>query len=74
MTDETKRLDLRGEKCPFTLIHVREPIEQIKEGETLEILIDYVPAIETIGQLAFKHNLRFDFERINEHIKLTLRK
>jgi len=74
MSDKTKMLDLRGEKCPFTLIHTREPIEQIKEGEVLEILIDYVPAIETIGQLAFKHNLRFDFERVNDYIKLTLRR
>lgn len=74
MSDKTKRLDLRGEKCPFTLIHVREPIEKIKEGEALEVIIDYVPAIETIGQLAFKHNLRFDFERVNDHVKLTLRR
>ena len=69
-----KKLDLRGEKCPFTMIHAREAMEKLVEGETLEIFIDYLPAIETIGQVAFKNNLKFEFEKIKDYIKLTIRK
>jgi len=71
---KTKQLDLRGEKCPFTMIHARASMEKLNEEETLEIFIDYLPAIETIGQIAFKNNLKFDFERIENYIKLTIRK
>ncbi len=71
---KTKKLDLRGEKCPFTMIHAREAMEKLKADEELEILIVYLPAIETIGQVAFKNNLKFDFEKIEDWIKLTIRK
>lgn len=71
---ETKKLDLRGEKCPFTMIHAREAMEKLKADEELEIYIDYLPAIETIGQVAFKNNLKFNFEKIEDYIKLTIRK
>ncbi len=66
--------DLRGEVCPFTLEHSKPLIDKIKKGQVLEILINNLPAVENIGKFCFKHNLKFDFEKIEDHIKITIRK
>ena len=69
------REDLRGEVCPITLNHSKEFIDRLKKGDVLEILIDHLPAIETIGNFAFKHNLQFSFEKLDKKdIKIVIRK
>lgn len=65
--------DLREEVCPFTLEHARPLLENIRKGQTVEILITNLPAVETIGRLAYEHNLEFTFEREKDYIKLTVK-
>lgn len=43
-----KRLDLRGEICPFTLIHTKKEVAQLSPGDLLEVWIDNEDATETI--------------------------
>jgi len=45
MDKGTQLLDLRGEVCSLTFVLTRLTLEQMGEGETLEILIDHEPAI-----------------------------
>lgn len=45
-TDKT--LDIRGEVCPYTFVKSKLAIEQIKSGQTLEVIIDHLPAIENV--------------------------
>ncbi len=71
--ENTKKLDLRGERCPYTFIHSKPLIEKLKKGQILEVLIDNPTAIETIGQYAYKHNLKFEFERIDNYIRLIIK-
>ncbi len=37
---EVIRLDLRGVKCPLSWAHAKVRLENLKRGETLEILLD----------------------------------
>ncbi len=37
---EPVRLDLRGIKCPLNWAHAKVRLEQMKRGETLELLLD----------------------------------
>jgi len=65
--------DLRAAECPFTYEHAKPLIEHIKRGQTIEILVTNLPAVETIGRLAFEHNLEFNFRREEDYIKLTVK-
>lgn len=65
--------DLREAVCPFTLEHAKPLIDGIKKGQTVEILVTNLPAVETIGRLAFENNLEFNFKREEDYIKLTIK-
>jgi len=45
-------LDIRGEICPYTLIHTKRRMAELQEGDRLEILIDNSEATETIPHWA----------------------
>lgn len=45
-TDRT--LDLRGEVCPYTLLKSRLAIEEMVEGQVLEVILDHRPAVEDV--------------------------
>lgn len=46
------RLDIRGEICPYTLIHTRRRMAALSRGDRLEVLIDNAEATETIPHWA----------------------
>lgn len=43
-----RRADLRGERCPYTFIKARLAIEEMAEGEILEVVLDFRPAWERV--------------------------
>jgi TusA-related sulfurtransferase len=62
-----KNLDIRGEKCPYTLVKTKLGIESIEVGQVMEVILDYpeaassVPtALENYGHAVLK------VEKINE--------
>ena len=62
-----KNLDIRGEKCPYTLVKTKLGIEAIEVGQIMEVILDYpeastsVPtAMENYGHAVLK------VEKINE--------
>ncbi|MBI2923607.1 MAG: sulfurtransferase TusA family protein [Planctomycetes bacterium] len=44
----TRSLDLRGERCPYTFIKARLAIEDLRLGDTLEVVLDFVPAFTRV--------------------------
>lgn len=71
--DKLQVKDLRGAECPFTLDHVKPIIDDIKPGQTKEILVTNFPAVETIGRLAFERGLEFSFKPEEDYIRLTVK-
>lgn len=43
-----KRIDIRGEVCPYTFVKSKLAIEPIKSGKVLEVLLDHELAIENV--------------------------
>ncbi len=43
-----KTLDVRGEVCPMPVLKTKKAIEEIVEGEILEIILDYPPSRENV--------------------------
>lgn len=43
-----RTIDLRGERCPYTFIKARLAIEELAVGETLEVVLDFIPAFTRV--------------------------
>jgi len=46
-----RRLDLRGKVCPYPTLEPRMSLNEMAEGEVLEVITDYYPARQTIPKL-----------------------
>ena len=44
MTTVDHQIDITGKTCPYTLIETRDTLKTLKEGEVLEVLVDFEPA------------------------------
>lgn len=42
----SKTIDIRGEHCPYTMIQTRDALKPMADGDVLEVLVDYMPAVE----------------------------
>jgi len=42
------KLDLRGEVCPFTFVKTKLALEELKNGEILEVIFDHEPAVKDV--------------------------
>ncbi len=40
-----RRLDIRGVVCPYTLIDTREALQEMDDGQLLEVWTDWEPAV-----------------------------
>lgn len=49
-----KRLDVRGEQCPYPMMKASEAMQKAKEGEVIEVVTDHPPALMTIPNEAIK--------------------
>ncbi len=45
-------LDLRGEVCPFTFVRTKLRLEELSEGERLQVLVDHEPATRNVPRSA----------------------
>ena len=43
-----KRIDIRGEVCPYTYVKSKLAIEDMEKDEALEIILDHKPAVENV--------------------------
>jgi tRNA 2-thiouridine synthesizing protein A len=62
-----KKLDIKGEVCPYTLVKSKLAIEDIEVGQVLEILLDFPEASESIpkAMLNYGHAV-LKMEKIND--------
>ena len=57
-----KQLDVRGEICPYPMMHAVNALRQLSDGESLEVLTDHAPALETIPTQGARLGYRFTVE------------
>jgi TusA-related sulfurtransferase len=61
-----KKLDIRGEVCPYTLVKSKLGVESIEVGQVIEIILDYPEAADSIpkAMLNYGHSVLKE-EKIN---------
>ncbi|MBI2304681.1 MAG: sulfurtransferase TusA family protein [Chloroflexi bacterium] len=47
-TTEENRLDLRGVLCPMNFVHTKLKLEEMAEGQTLEVILDDGEAMRNV--------------------------
>ena len=43
-----KILDIKGKTCPMTYVYTKLELEKMDSGDTLEVIVDFPPAVENI--------------------------
>ena len=68
MSDEKidKKLDIRGEVCPYTLVKSKLGVESIEVGQIIEIILDYPEAADSVPKAMLNYgNAVLKVEKIN---------
>ncbi len=74
-TNKIKKLDLRGEICPYPMLKTNEELDSNKNIEILEVITDHSPALSTIPPQALKRGYDVEIDEIdNSEWKITLSK
>lgn len=61
-----KRLDIRGEVCPYTLVKTKLAVEEMDVGQVLEVILDYPEAADSIPKAMLNYgNSVLKIEKIN---------
>jgi TusA-related sulfurtransferase len=48
------KVDCRGEICPYPMMRAVEAMKKARPGETIEVVTDHPPALETVPAQAAK--------------------
>ncbi len=51
MTQEIKvdeELDLKGEVCPYTFVKSKLALEEMEDGQILQVIVDHLPAVDNV--------------------------
>lgn len=63
----TKEVNLKGVKCPITLVKTKMQMEELKVGEILKVIFDAKSAIEDVpASLKLEGHSILDVSQINE--------
>jgi TusA-related sulfurtransferase len=75
-TKVDKKLDIRGEVCPYTLVKSKLAIEEVEVGQVVEILLDYPEAADSIPKAMLNYgNTVLSVEKLNpKEWKILIRK
>jgi tRNA 2-thiouridine synthesizing protein A len=67
-----RKVDIRGKVCPMTFVYTKLALEEMKEGEIIEVLLDFPPAIENIPDSCKRQGLAEVLEKkmINKEKKV----
>jgi len=73
MVDKT--LDVCGEVCPMPVLRTKRALEEMRAGETLEVIVDYPPSKENVRRLALSEgNEVLEIKEEGNLIKILIRK
>ena len=73
--NEIKKLDVRGEICPYTMLKTNEELDSNKDLNILEVITDHSPALSTIPPQALKRGYEVEIDEIdNSEWKITIKK
>ncbi len=66
-------LDVRGDICPYPMLKTVEALKKLPEDETLVVITDHAPALESIPTQARRRGFSVSIEQVGDpewHITL----
>ena len=64
-----KVLDIKGEICPYTFVKSKLALEEMEDGEVLNVIVDYPPATENVPRSLEKEgNDILSVEKVGEKL------
>jgi len=73
-------LDIRGKVCPMTFVYTKLKLEELDEGDMLEVILDFPAAIKNVPENCERQSLavlietKFVNEKKGKHWLLKLKK
>ena len=75
MNKKARKLDLRGEICPYPMLKTNEELDSDKNISVLEVITDHSPALSTIPPQALRRGYEVEINTIgNSEWKIILTK
>lgn len=68
------KLDVRGDICPYPMLKTVEALKRLPPGETLVVITDHAPALESIPTQARRRGFNVHIEQVGDpewHITLS---
>lgn len=63
-----RKIDIRGEVCPYTFVKSKLAIEELQSGQILEVIVDHAPATENVPRsLEGEGHKVLEVAKIGEH-------
>tara|TARA_R110002051_G_C8395501_1_gene447600 strand:+ start:26 stop:253 length:228 start_codon:yes stop_codon:yes gene_type:complete len=70
-----KKLELRGEICPYPMLKTNEELDSNKNIDILEVITDHSPALSTIPPQALRRGYEVEINTVgNSEWKIILTK
>jgi tRNA 2-thiouridine synthesizing protein A len=48
LTKVDRQINLKGEVCPYTFVQSMLTLEEMEEGQVLQVIVDHLPAVENV--------------------------
>jgi tRNA 2-thiouridine synthesizing protein A len=48
LTKVDRQINLKGEVCPYTFVKSLLTLEEMEEGQVLQVIVDHLPAVENV--------------------------
>lgn len=63
-----RKIDIRGEVCPYTFVKSKLALEELESGQVLEIIVDHAPATENVPRSMENEGHKvLEVSKIGEH-------
>ena len=64
-----RKIDIRGEICPYTYVKSKLAIEDLKSGQVLEVIVDHAPAVESVPRsMESEGHMVIEVKKIGEDV------
>ncbi len=63
-----RKIDIRGDVCPYTFVKSKLALEDLKSGQVLEVIVDHAPATENVPRsIESEGHKVLEVAKIGEH-------
>ncbi len=69
-----KKIDIKGHVCPMTFVYTKLALEELDNGDILEVELNFRPAIKNVPENCKRQGLVKEIDKKREIYKLILKR